>query len=523
MAALVQRAKISSVRLQHMDKSKLGSSIQFAEGNISPTRLEAWEPLLEKLSIFAQLTATIAEVHPYAQAAYSVISLAYQAIQNQVQRDINIISLVETMDDIYAFVKEAEPLRRIESHKEVMNRISQQTVDCGYFISAYCADPFLFRAMKHALLPTDAAIVTYGQKFSELKAALLARSAIHTEIAVLRTLEIIERLETKIDLSDLPYAKGARFQSSECCLAGTRKNVLNSIISWIDRTHSGEGGVFILKGGPGTGKSAIAHSVASHYFNLQRLGSSIFADLPDEPLIKTRLPVLLLPTIARDLADLDPQFQHALWEIIKSNRALRQSLDPTDQLKSLIIAPIQKLAISGPIVIVLDALDGCPDSSKLHQFFTVLGKQSNILPFNFRVLLTTRPDSEMLKYFHGSTAVHIQQMEDFDQEDTNNDLLQLAQLKLSAAGLNGKQHQQLYIQLVKRSQGSFRWLVEACDSLCRATQLGQTVEGASLKLLDNDQSIQPKRPQRKIPGDTIYASSGLKEESLQKGYKSSMK
>lgn len=60
----------------------------------------------------------------------------------QIQRDINIFYLVNAMDDIYAFVDEAQPLRQIQSHEDIMLLIAQQTLECGYFISSYCDDSF---------------------------------------------------------------------------------------------------------------------------------------------------------------------------------------------------------------------------------------------------------------------------------------------------------------------------------------------------------------------------------------------
>lgn len=116
------------------------------------------------------------------------------------------------MDDIYSFIKEAEPLQQIESHKTIMACLAQQTTECGYFITAYCADTFrmselylvfflhsstfvsVVRAVKYAVSPVDAAITMYGRKFNELKSALLAHSTIKTEITVLRVLETVERL-----------------------------------------------------------------------------------------------------------------------------------------------------------------------------------------------------------------------------------------------------------------------------------------------------------------------------------------
>jgi hypothetical protein len=43
------------------------------------------------------------------------------------------------MDDVYGIVNKAKPLK-IKSFKQVIARMAQQTVDCGYFICSYAKD-----------------------------------------------------------------------------------------------------------------------------------------------------------------------------------------------------------------------------------------------------------------------------------------------------------------------------------------------------------------------------------------------
>jgi hypothetical protein len=55
----------------------------------------------------------------------------------QNDRDESINRLVDTMNNTYAFVHEAEPLKKIESHKRIIMLLTQQTIECGYFIRDY--------------------------------------------------------------------------------------------------------------------------------------------------------------------------------------------------------------------------------------------------------------------------------------------------------------------------------------------------------------------------------------------------
>lgn len=338
-------------------------------------------------------------------------------------------------------------------------------------------------------MTTDAAIIQYGQRFCDLKAALLAHATIQTEISVLRILDTVERLgiilrytnfpltdvqlrylEVKVDLGDLPYANGARFQSSMRCMPGTCEEILNNIINWIDDPRPDGKHVFILVGAEGAGKSTIAHSIASHYRDLGRLGSSIFTDLPNDSLTRTQLPVLLFPTISRDLADLDPHYRRALWSVIESDKALRRTLDPADQCEKFIVAPSTTLTISGPIAIVLDALDDCTDSTALHKVLSVLSKRSKDFPSNFRIFITVRTGSRILRLFEENSAARIYKLEDIDNWSSHYDLSQIVRARLRA-GLDESQLEQFPTrfdwELVAKSQRSYRWIKEACDAICR--------------------------------------------------------
>jgi uncharacterized protein Yka (UPF0111/DUF47 family) len=52
-------------------------------------------------------------------------------------RDDSIVRLVETMDDVYSFVKETEPMKKIKSFGRIIELIAQQTTECAYFIRDY--------------------------------------------------------------------------------------------------------------------------------------------------------------------------------------------------------------------------------------------------------------------------------------------------------------------------------------------------------------------------------------------------
>ena len=96
------------------------------------------------------------QIHPYANMAWSILSAipkvrflwpaiifdlrCPQTILAQVDRDSCIIRLVGVINDVYSFVEEAEPMKKIESHRRIISLMAQQTTECAYFIRDYASN-----------------------------------------------------------------------------------------------------------------------------------------------------------------------------------------------------------------------------------------------------------------------------------------------------------------------------------------------------------------------------------------------
>ena len=55
----------------------------------------------------------------------------------QKDRDQTLLSLMQMVSDIYAFVLAADELKAIESHEKILLQMSEQIVECAYFIRDY--------------------------------------------------------------------------------------------------------------------------------------------------------------------------------------------------------------------------------------------------------------------------------------------------------------------------------------------------------------------------------------------------
>ena len=50
------------------------------------------------------------------------------------------------MDDVFLFIKEAGPIRKIESHAQIIELMSRQATECAYFIRDYAMNKSLCRS-----------------------------------------------------------------------------------------------------------------------------------------------------------------------------------------------------------------------------------------------------------------------------------------------------------------------------------------------------------------------------------------
>ena len=151
--------------------------------------------------------------------------------------------------------------------------------------------------------------------------------------------------------------------------------------------------VYWLNGLAGTGKSTIAKTVAERLFADGRLGASFFCsrDFEDQRNLQ-----LILPTLAVQLAYKHIKFRSILTSLIWSDPGIaHRQLD--DQMKELIVQPLNKSGIS--TVIVIDALDECKDEKSASAILSVLGRLVSEIP-KVKFFLTSRPEPRISQGFH---------------------------------------------------------------------------------------------------------------------------
>ncbi|KAF7982370.1 hypothetical protein HWV62_29114 [Athelia sp. TMB] len=186
-------------------------------------------------------------------------------------------------------------------------------------------------------------------------------------------------------LDKLLYANGASWSPTLVCLPGTRVTMLSEIRDWsysLDKRN-----LLLVKGVAGSGKSAIAHSVAQALHECGLLTSSFFFDRESSSRNTSQL---LLTTIARDIASLYPAIAADISAALEKEPALATA-NLSRQFESFIAGPLRRHSIDRQIIIVIDALDEAIRDDTDTDLLTILRDDLPKLSRRCRFIITSRP------------------------------------------------------------------------------------------------------------------------------------
>ena len=221
-------------------------------------------------------------------------------------------------------------------------------------------------------------------------------------------------------LHNLACAAGVGVDTRKQCPDGGGTEILREIVDWIDDPSPTAPRIFWLHGQAGKGKSATAHTIALHARNQGKLGSCFcFAQGRQAE----RLHEKLFPTIARDLAARDIRLKPILADALAVDPPLGSTCDITQQWKKFIFEPLSglKVPMVGNVVIVIDALDKSGgDTSRKDILRLFRSAEVTKLPCNLRILLTSRPESDICKKLNDVS--HIKSRSVDDTESTTGDI-----------------------------------------------------------------------------------------------------
>ena len=198
------------------------------------------------------------------------------------------------------------------------------------------------------------------------------------------------------------YNSDERFDPPKCH-PNTRIAVLEKIMRWIKWGEDLEAFIMWVYGPAGSGKSAIAQTIAEMCEDEMILFASFFFSRND-PSRNTVKP--LIATIAYQITLNLPQVRDAILRAIEHD-ALIFSKSLAVQVKSLIVAPLQLLADTGFFnkptsrrLVIIDGLDECSEPKVQQNILEVLAnsQRQHQLPLIF--LFASRPEQHISHAFN---------------------------------------------------------------------------------------------------------------------------
>jgi len=280
--------------------------------------------------------------------------------------------------------------------------------------------------------------------------------------AVLNVQVGVQQIREDLSLDSLVCAGQVGLIKGKKCLDGTRAEILNEILDWINNTDPATPPIFWLHGQAGRGKSAIAHTIASQVQNLGMLGSCFCFNRARH---HEGLHVKLFTTIARHLADRDLRLRQSLAEVIANDYSLRDTADIAEQWQKFILEPLSQLEgpLSRNVVIIIDALDESGAEATRQDILGILAAHDAQLPANIRIVLTSRPIMDIRQALLASQHVQARSLDDIEAESVTRDITHYISttLKKLGAAFSDKDLE----RLAAKSNGLFEWARLACDFL----------------------------------------------------------
>ncbi|KAG8724565.1 hypothetical protein FRC09_017274, partial [Ceratobasidium sp. 395] len=211
------------------------------------------------------------------------------------------------------------------------------------------------------------------------------------------TAHVIQRVEAILSDGDLALVDklvipGAYYDPGQCCLQGTRAQILDGIEKWV---HGGDASnpFFWIYGPAGCGKTSLASSIAQRLDHAGVLAGSFFCKRDQEQL---KSPENVVSSLAASLARKCQPYGAHLVVALRKNRQLMDSATRT-RFEGLMVNPIAELderLITGKLVVVIDAVDECGTTHTRKELLRCLFEMSQVSGC-LKVLVTSRPNDEI--------------------------------------------------------------------------------------------------------------------------------
>ena len=265
-------------------------------------------------------------------------------------------------------------------------------------------------------------------------------------------------------LSRIKPPAGSSFDPDpkNCCMPDTRADVIESLLSFAVSEDT-PNRLFHLSGVAGSGKSAVATTVANSLYHRGCLSGTFFFKRDIERL---RIPANLVRTMAYSIALRHKLYKEALMDVLKSNPSVEDAA-LSIQFDALLRKPLNEISnISSTttvhpsynqpaVIFIIDALDECDDPPSVSSY---LAEIVGLVPW-LKVIITSRPLDEIKAALRSSGYMtHL----DLFTVDASEDIMKFTQSRFAPGGPLHRLQSRVTVDeiqaLADKSHGLFIWI-----------------------------------------------------------------
>ncbi|KAF8798279.1 WD40 repeat-like protein [Phlegmacium glaucopus] len=481
-----------------------------AEALVTASESAGLADVIDYVEKILKIGDAVAEVHPYAKAAWAVLSLIPKMVVRQAELNRQIQELWETAADMLSFLQAAQPV--IEPPLlPTVSAMMKQIHACAVFITTYGEKGFIERNMSgNAISEFMSAFKTLKKRFEE-RSALETWKLVHSMeggvVQIGASIAEIESLEKRKLLLSLPGASlpGVQWDLGKICLPKTRTQLIDKIISWVHSLEDSHRSLW-LHGVAGSGKSTIANTIAKIFEELHCLLASFrfTTQTCDNPRH-------LFGNITSQMARYNQSLRKEIITTVE-NQSDMNSHPLRNQFKTFIVDPLNSTMFTGPALIVIDALDEAATRSAdgslegKEEMLAALAAEIPNLPSFVKVLLVSRDEHDISTHL-GSLGrqISIDNLPDTDTDIRayiDHRLSQIRQqiCQRSPSSSSDWPTDDLGAQLTKRASGLFQWARVVCAYIQEFDPPGRLQDVLSQRELDTD----GKGPSAEVVLNNLY-------------------
>ena len=190
---------------------------------------------------------------------------------------------------------------------------------------------------------------------------------------------------------------------------------MKEIYSWYE-SSDGETQIYVLEGLAGIGKSTIARTVAKEAHKEGWLGASFFFSRSEDDRKSAKL---FFGSVAFQLSEYSKEISLRIGEALELKPSA-SGKQLQDQLRDLIIQPLQNCKNKPNILIVIDAFDEC-DKQDAERLLSLLLQEIRKVA-NLKIFFTTRSERHILDILRRHEAHHLYRLHDIENSIVEGDV-----------------------------------------------------------------------------------------------------